>query len=75
MGNYVDFIGYAASAFVLLSFVMKKMILLRIINVIGCSLFVIYGVLLWSFPIILTNVAIVLVNTYFVARILAKQKK
>jgi len=71
----VDFIGYAASAFVLLSFVMKKMILLRIINVIGCSLFVIYGVLLWSFPIILTNVAIVLVNTYFVARILAKQKK
>ena len=71
----MDFIGYAASAFVLLSFVMKKMILLRIINVIGCSLFVIYGVLLWSFPIILTNVAIVLVNTYFVARILAKQKK
>jgi len=75
MGNYVDFIGYAASAFVLLSFVMKKMILLRIINVIGCSLFVIYGVLLWSFPIILTNVAIVLVNTYFVVRILGKQKE
>ena len=71
----MDFIGYAASAFVLLSFVMKKMILLRIINVIGCSLFVIYGVLLWSFPIILTNVAIVLVNTYFVVRILAKQKE
>jgi hypothetical protein len=75
MGNYVEFIGYAASAFVLLSFVMKKMILLRIINVIGCSLFVIYGVLLWSFPIILTNVAIVLVNTYFVVRILGKQKE
>jgi len=75
MGNYVEFIGYAASAFVLLSFLMKRMIMLRIINVIGCSLFVIYGILLWSFPIILTNVAIVLVNTYFVVRILGKQKE
>ena len=75
MGNYEEFIGYAASVFVLLSFLMKRMILLRIINVIGCSLFVLYGVLLWSFPIILTNVAIVLVNTYFVVRILGKEKE
>jgi hypothetical protein len=75
MGNYVEFIGYAASVFVLLSFLMKRMILLRIINVIGCSLFVLYGVFLWSFPIILTNVAIVLVNTYFVVRILGKEKE
>jgi len=75
MVNYVELIGYAASAFVLLSFFMKKMILLRIINVIGCALFVLYGVLLWSFPIILTNVAIVIVNTYFVVRILGKERE
>ena len=65
MNNYVEYIGYLASFFVLLSFLMKRMTLLRIINVIGCSFFIWYGILLDSEPIIVTNVAIVLVNGYY----------
>ena len=55
--NYVEYVGYAASFFVLLSFVMKRMLILRIVNVIGCSFFIWYGALLMSWPIMVTNIA------------------
>lgn len=58
-----DWIGYLASTFVLLSFLMKDIKKLRFINSIGCVTFVIYGVMLnWSYPIIITNSAIALIN-------------
>lgn len=68
MPNYIELIGYAASLFVLLSFVMKDMKKLRMVNIIGCGLFIVYGVLLGSFPIIITNAAITLVNVYYLSK-------
>ncbi|MDX2360668.1 MAG: YgjV family protein [Crocinitomicaceae bacterium] len=64
--DYSEYIGYLASLFVLLSFVMKRMLVLRIVNVIGCSFFIWYGFLLGSTPILITNIAIVLVNGYYI---------
>jgi uncharacterized protein with PQ loop repeat len=63
--NYTEIVGYAASLFVLLSFFNKDLRKLRIVNSVGCALFVVYGALLPSFPVILTNVAILLVNAYY----------
>jgi uncharacterized protein with PQ loop repeat len=63
--NYVELIGYAASALVLASFFMKNIRTLRIVNCFGCFFFIIYGVLLESIPIIITNVAILAVNIYY----------
>ena len=60
-----EWVGYAASFVVLLSFVMKDLRRLRFINSVGCMLFVSYGVLLDSWPIIITNVAILLINIYY----------
>ncbi|NRA10796.1 MAG: uroporphyrinogen decarboxylase [Crocinitomicaceae bacterium] len=68
MPTAVDFIGYAASFFVLLSFLMKKMTLLRTVNIIGCGFFIWYGILLDSWPIIITNMAIVFVNFFYLLR-------
>ncbi len=65
MSYWVEYIGYAASLFVLLSFVMRRVRVLRAVNIIGCLFFVAYGLLLPSIPIIITNVAIVLVNFYY----------
>lgn len=39
--------------------------MLRYVNSIGCLFFVAYGLLLDSWPIIITNVAIVCVNLYY----------
>lgn len=61
-----DLIGYFASAIVLISFIVKDVRKIRIVNSFGCALFVVYGVLLgWNWPIIITNVAIMLVNAYY----------
>lgn len=66
--NYIEIVGYIASAFVLISFVMKEMTKLRIVNIIGCGFFITYGVLLMSWPIIITNAAIVCVNVYYLTK-------
>jgi hypothetical protein len=67
---WFEWIGYIASFVVLLSFLMKDMLKLRIINILGCSLFIAYGLALptVSIPIILTNAAIVLVNGYYLSK-------
>lgn len=67
----IEYVGYAASFFVLLSFIMKDMKTLRLVNIIGCSFFIAYGFLIpgISWPIVVTNVAIVLVNLYYLFRI------
>jgi len=62
-----EWIGYFAMATVLISFLMKSIIKLRIVNALGCLLFVFYGVLLQplSKPIIITNSAIFCINLYY----------
>ncbi|WP_188652582.1 uroporphyrinogen decarboxylase [Yeosuana aromativorans] len=64
----IEWIGYAAMATVLLSFLMKSVIKLRIVNSFGCLLFVFYGFVLSpiSKPIIITNLAILSINLYYV---------
>ena len=66
--SITELVGYLATGVVLVSFLMKQMKMLRIISIIGCGLFVIYGVLLTSYPIIVTNVAIIIINGYFIVK-------
>ncbi len=75
MQDYTEYVGYAASLFVLISFVMKKMLQLRIVNIIGCGFFIWYGILLMSWPIIITNTAIVAVNIFYISKTLLANKK
>nr|WP_247672706.1 uroporphyrinogen decarboxylase [Aquimarina sp. MMG016] len=63
---FVEIVGYFASFMVLISFLMRNIKKLRLVNSVGCLAFVIYGVLLnWSLPIIITNVAIMSINFYY----------
>jgi len=69
--TFVEITGYLASLGVLVSFLMKDIRKLRIINTIGCLFFIWYGILLhYAVPVIVTNVVIVIVNCYY----LLKQK-
>jgi|TARA_R110000737_G_scaffold17130_1_gene34567 hypothetical protein len=61
----VDIIGYAGSALLLISMMMRDMRTLRWINVLGCGTFIVYGCLLGAVPIIITNTAILLVNLFY----------
>ena len=61
----VEWMGYLASLFVLLSFFMRNIKALRLINTLGCLFFVVYGIILPAWPVAITNGAIVLVNLYY----------
>ena len=61
-----EWVGYAAMLALLISFTMKDVRKLRMVNSVGAVLFVIYGFMLQtSWPIIITNVAIICINLYY----------
>jgi len=64
-----EYIGYLASFMVLMSFTMKDVKKLRLVNISGCVLFIIYGFLMPTLrvglPIIIANTAIFIVNSYY----------
>ncbi|MDT0559250.1 uroporphyrinogen decarboxylase [Ichthyenterobacterium sp. W332] len=67
--SVTEWVGYLASAVLLISFMMKDVNKLRIVNSCGAVLFVIYGVmLLTSWPIIITNSAIIGINLYYILK-------
>lgn len=64
--DITEWIGYMASVALIISFMMKNVNTLRIINSVGAVFFIIYGIMLsTSWPIIITNVFILLVNIYY----------
>ncbi|MGV8947363.1 MAG: uroporphyrinogen decarboxylase [Lutibacter sp.] len=61
-----EWVGYAASLALIISFMMKNINTLRIINSLGAILFVVYGIMLHtSYPIIITNGFILMANIYY----------
>lgn len=61
-----EMVGYIAMMLLLVSFLMKDVIKLRIINSFACSFFVVYGfMLVTSWPIIISNSAIIVINLYY----------
>jgi uncharacterized protein with PQ loop repeat len=60
-----EIIGYVASFLILISFLMKDMKKLRIINLFGCGAFILYGIMNQALPVIITNSAILLINLFY----------
>ena len=63
-----EIIGYAASALVVLSLTMRSILRLRLISLCGSVTFVIYGTLIGSTPIIITNASIAAINIWFLRK-------
>lgn len=61
-----DLIGYLATTIVASSFLMKRIHALRIVNSIGAFLFVIYGIMIKSYPVCFTNTFILSVNIFHI---------
>lgn len=63
--NWIDWVGYAAAAFVVCSFLINNIKWLRTVNMVGAILFVVYGFLLnTNLPVIIPNVFIVGIQLY-----------
>lgn len=60
----IEWLGYAASAMIAISLLMTSIVKLRIINTIGCILFVIYGTSVKAYPVAVANAIIIIINMY-----------
>ncbi len=66
MNNFTEIIGYLAMAMLVISFIPKQLNLIRALNLTGCILFVIYGILLgWKWPIVISNGLIAVIQVYY----------
>ena len=65
MDQQIEIVGYFAMAFLVISFIPRELKVVGIINLIGCILFVAYGILLgWKMPIIISNGLIGIIQIY-----------
>jgi hypothetical protein len=61
-------IGYLASVLLALSLLVNNDLKFRWLNMFGCLAFIIYGILITAFPIILTNAILLLINVYYLIK-------
>lgn len=67
--SMTEWVGYLASLVLMISFLMKNINRLRVINSIGAVLFIVYGVMLAiSWPVIITNAFILGVNVFYLTK-------
>ena len=71
----VEIVGYIATFLVMLSFMMKNVIRLRIINTVGCATWILYGFMLDSNPVVVTNVGILAINSGHLLRNFLNNRK
>lgn len=62
-------IGYIGSALIIISMMMTKVRLLRILNIVGCVISFIYGLLILSYPVVILNFALIAINTFQLIKI------
>lgn len=53
--NWIEWVGIGATCLVLLSFLQKSEVNIRRINLLGCIVFVVYGILIGSISVWLLN--------------------
>lgn len=65
----VPIVGYAASVLLAISLLVTNELKFRWLNTMGCVCFIVYGVLINAFPIILTNIILFLINLFYLIKI------
>ena len=63
-----EVVGYLGSAFVLLSFLLKDIKRIRLINIIGAAFFVAYGIYTKTWATAFMNCALIIVHIYYLVK-------
>lgn len=73
--SWQEIIGLVASCFVLLSFLFKNILVIRIINLVGAIMFVVYGLLINAWSVWILNLGLTCIQIYYIIRICLNKKK
>lgn len=71
----VEIVGIVATLFVLISFLFKKLVIVRCINIVGCIIFVIYGALIGAWSVWILNGALGIIHVVYLVTDKIKAKK
>jgi len=74
MSDYLHYLGYLASVFLVLALVVGNDLKFRWFNTMGNICFIIYAILLGSFPVLLTNSILLTLNVYYLIRIYTRSE-
>jgi hypothetical protein len=70
----IALVGYLASVLLGISLIINNDLKFRWLNTFGCLSFIIYGILINAFPIILTNGVLLLINLFYLVKIYRTQE-
>ena len=62
--NWIEGLGYVATIVTLISMMVKDMVFLRVINSVGCLLWIGYGLLTESIPVLIVNTVILAIHIF-----------
>ncbi|WP_054742680.1 YgjV family protein [Cellulosilyticum ruminicola] len=66
---WIEWVGYSASAMIAISLLMTDIHRIRVINTIGCILFIIYGIGVGAYPVAIANAIIIIINIYHIFKL------
>lgn len=75
LSSWTGWLGLLASALVLVSFLMKNEKQIRLVNILGCVVFVVYGFFISSFSVWFMNGALVAVHVVKLVGSFRKEKQ
>lgn len=67
-------VGYFSTVLILISFLMTSVLKLRLVNLIGSAIFVVFAFLTKSYPTAIMNVGLRIINVYFIIRLLRSKR-
>ena len=73
--DYLELIGWIGNVFVVISFLNNDTLKLRSYNLVGASLWLVYGIVAGSFSIIFLNVVVISILIVKITQILRERKK
>ena len=66
----LELVGYAASVLIAISMMMSSILRLRLFNLAGAAGFAVYGLLIHAYPVAVLNGITMVVNVYYLQRML-----
>ena len=69
----LELTGYFASILILVSLLMSSAVKLRVLNAVGAAVFTVYGILIGSYPTAFLNGVSVIVDIYYIVKLLGSR--
>lgn len=75
MSLCIELFGYLGSVLVVVSMLMSSVIKLRVINIIGSTISGTYAFIIGSFPLVLMNTCLIIINVYNILKLKKESRK